>query len=305
LKAKWLWPALLVVLVACGGSTRVGTFRPDRVLTFGDETSAITADGRKWTVNGLGSTGAIDCRANLNWTQYLTLSFGLPFAQCNPDNLPVSSINYAAPGAKVADVALQIDQQFAAGGFDRNDLVTILAGTNDILEQYAQLATLGEAAITATLEARAGVLASQVNRVGLAGGKVLIATVPDLSYAPFARAEQAADPSIDRIGLLRRLVVRFNLQLRLGLINDGTMIGLVQADEFVQSRIRFPAQLGFVNVADAACAVALPDCTTATLVPNANGNTWLWASPTELGAGGHFQLGQFADSRARNNPFQE
>lgn len=301
---RW-WTALLVLLVACGGNTQVEPFRPQRLLAFGDETSVITADGKKHTVNAVTAAGAIDCASNPNWVQLLSQSFNLPFPQCNPAGSPTVSVNYAVAGAKVADLAPQIDQQFAAGGFTNRDLVTVLAGTNDIVEQYQRLAAQGEAAITATLQARAEALAAQVNRIANAGGKVLISTVPDTSFTPFALAEQTADPSIDRISLLRRVVFAFNSRLRAELINDGSMIGLVLADELVQVVARNAGFFGFVDVTQAACAVALPDCTTQTLVPNASGDTWLWASPLQLSAGGHRQLGAVADSRARNNPFQE
>ena len=53
----------------------------------------------------------------------------------------------------------------------------------------------------------------------------------------------------------------------------------------------------------AACAVALPDCTTNTLVLNAAANTWLWADNLHLGAQGHAQIGNAALTRAARNPF--
>ena len=48
---------------------------------------------------------------------------------------------------------------------------------------------------------------------------------------------------------------------------------------------------------------ALPDCTTATLVPDAALPAYLWADATHLGPNGHAQLAGLAIDRARRNPF--
>ena len=54
----WGRPALLaavvaVLLVACGGGEQVETFRANRVIAFGDETSVINADHSKYSVNAV------------------------------------------------------------------------------------------------------------------------------------------------------------------------------------------------------------------------------------------------------------
>jgi outer membrane lipase/esterase len=303
--ARWLLLAALAALVACGGGERVSTFTPQRIVAFGDEASVITSAGRKYTINALDSAGALDCKTNPIWVQYLALVFTLPFAQCNPDGAIVRSINYATAGAKVADISPQIDQHFAAGGFGGQDLVTILAGSNDVIEQYRLYPAQSEAAIIAVLEARGEALAAQVNRVAAAGGKVLIATLPDLGLTPFALAEQAAHPApdVDRAALIRRLLERFNAKLRINIINDGRLIGLVVADQLVQVMVKSPGSYGLVNVTGAACTVALPDCTSQTLVTGATSDNWLWADSLQLGPVAHRQLGLLADVRARNNPF--
>ena len=302
--SSWWWVAALVLLTSCGGGDRVSTFAPQRLIAFGDEASVITTTGRKHTVNAVDTGGALVCASNPNWVQYLALTFGFVFAQCNPAAVPVTALTYAVAGAKVADISGQIDQHLATGSFGSKDLVTVLAGVNDVIEQYRLFPGQSEAALVATVEARGAQLAGQVNRIAQAGGKVLITTVPDVSLSPFALAERVANPTgADRVALIRRLVDRFNAKLRINLINDGTMIGLVFADELVQSIVRIPSAFGFVNVVDVACTTALPDCTTQTLVTNASGDTWLWADSLQLTPGGHRQLGAAADSRARNNPF--
>ncbi len=247
-------------------SDRVGTFSPERLVAFGDETSVITSDGRKYSVNAVDANGAIACALSPNWTQYLAQAFGLVFAQCNPTNVAVTALNYATPGAKVADIKTQVDQHLATGSFGGRDLVTVLAGVNDIVEQYRLFPAQSEDTLVAVVEGRGAALAAQVNRIAQAGGKVLIATAPDISVSPFSGAENAANPGSDRQAVLKRLVDRFNAELRINLINDGTKIGLVFADETVQSMVKTPSSYGLVNVANVACAIAPPACTTLTLV---------------------------------------
>jgi hypothetical protein len=45
------------------------------------------------------------------------------------------------------------------------------------------------------------------------------------------------------------------------------------------------------------------DCTTATLVTNANASTWLWASDRWMSWRAHQYLGSFARGRVTDNPF--
>jgi lysophospholipase L1-like esterase len=320
--------ALSMLLASCGGGELVSEFRPQRIVAFGDQTSVITqqgqidpvtqqayaASGQKFTINALDATsGALLCQGNPNWVQYLAQSFALPFAQCNPDNVAAPSIDHAANGARVAELTAQVDAHLAADSFSGNDLVTVLVGANDVVEQYALYPAQSEATLIATLEQRGAQVAAQVNRIAAAGGKVIVSTVPDLGLTPFALAEKAAhDASDDRAALLSRLTARFNAGLRVGLLNEsGRSIGLVLGDELVQTYVRFPSVGGLANVTDAACSAPLPDCTTATLVDAAkssggtvtNGVTYLWADSRELSATGHRLLGISADTRARNNPF--
>lgn len=302
------------VLTACGGGEQVTRFAPSRVLAFGDETSVIddsgsTGNGRKYSVNALASDGTtLDCNASPIWIQTVAQAYGFTFPQCNRGTLavadPLSRI-YATPGAKVADVVAQVDQHVAAGGFVATDLVTILVGSNDLLALYAQYPTVPEADLIAQAEAAGTALALQVNRIADAGGKVVIATTPDLGLTPFGLAEEAASPG--RSGVLSRLAARFNAKLRVTVVNDGRRIGLVFADEALQTAYKFAAQSGFTNVLAAVCdpakAPTLPQCTTATLVTDGSATTWLWADATHLSAGGQALLGTIALSRAVNNPF--
>jgi outer membrane lipase/esterase len=230
------------------------------------------------------------------------------FAQCNPTGAEVRARTLAVPGAKVADIAAQAAQ---VGPLAGRELVTVLAGAHDVLEQYARYPGVSEAQLSAELEATGAALAAQVNALADAGGKVLIATVPDLGLSPFAYAERAANTDTDRAALLSRLTLRLNAKLRANIYNDGRRIGLLLADELVQTVVRFPSSYGYVNVVAAAClsTAALPACNTTTLqpadgtIPAASAFSWLWADATHLSPGGHNRLGALAASRASGNPF--
>jgi outer membrane lipase/esterase len=305
------------MLASCGGGTQVERFVPTRVVAFGDESSLIDdfnadANGRKYTVNAImADLVTLDCKANPIWVQYLATVYGLVFPQCNPDAVvaPTSRI-YAAPDAKVADIAAQVDQSIAASPFAAKDLVTVLAGANDILAEYAKFPGVDADTLEKNVEADGAALATQVNRVADAGAKVLISTVPDMGLTPFAIAEQAANTDTDRAALLTSLTARFNAGLRTSIENDGRKIGLLLTDELVQAIVKSPsASGGFANVAAAACSAALPSCTTLTLVADpitalpASGDTWLWADDRHLSAGGQKGLGGLAATRAAGNPF--
>jgi outer membrane lipase/esterase len=303
------------LLVSCGGGgDQVEPFVPTRLLVFGDEISSIqdvnsNGQGRKYNVNALAADNlTLDCTTNPIWVQYLSASYGLVLPACNPNGLQnLTSRSYALPGQLATDVAAQVTQHLASSSFSETDLVTVLAGANDILAQYGQYPTISETAARANLEAAAEQLAAQVNRIANAGGRVLIATVPDLGLSPYAIAQKAANTDTDRAALLSRLTSYFNVRLRREILNDGTRIGLLLADELVQVVVKFPATYGLTNVisplCDTALAATVDQCTSLTLVSGGTTGTYLWADDRRLGPAGHLRLGQAAASRAANNPF--
>lgn len=298
--------AAAALMAGCGGgSTQIEPFAPTRIMAMGDEASHLTADGKKYSVNAVdATTGALQCQNNPIWVQSLATQFGLVFPQCNPDKVATpQGLMYAKPGAKVDGVKAQIDAQFAAGGFTSKDLVAILIGANDVLDLYRQFPAQNRETLLSSAGERGRALADQVNRVANAGGRVIVVTLPDLGLTPFAIKEKASKTDVDRAVLLSELTATFNTQMRLNIINDGRLIGLVLADEMTQAIVKFPSGFGYANVDSPACKVALPDCTTKTLVDTASADTWLWASDYLLANGGQNRLGLLAQTRARNNPF--
>lgn len=311
-RVRSLWAlmgiAALALLASCGGGSLENPYTPTRIVAFGDETSVITSDGHQYTVNYVDPTTLVlNCTVNPNWVQYLAQAYGLYFSGCNTVTGP--SVMHAVAGARATSLSAQVDAHLASDTFSRGDLVTVLIGAHDILDEYllTRSGTTIEAA-QAELAARGTTVANQVLRIVAAGGKVLISTVQDQGLTPYA-----AVPALNNdAALLTSLTQAFNTQLRLSLVNaSGRDVGLVLGDELVRRDVNFPGSYGYSNDNNPACLSADPDpnavpvstCTTVTVQPNIDPNTWLWADYFHLGPQGQRELGDQALYRARNNPF--
>ena len=315
--------AAAAIVAACGGGTQVQAFRPARIIALGDESSVLDDfqgdhNARKYSVNALLSESTdphtLSCKVLPIWIQVLANGYGITFPQCNAADPVVANPTgriRAQPNAKVADIAAQIDAQNAESPFNANDFVTVMVGQHDILDAYAQYPNVSEATLTASLETAGAVLGQQVNRITDSGAKVLLATVIDQGITPFAAAEKAANADTDRAALLQRLSTRFNSSMRQTILNDGRKIGLILADEYFNGVYTVVGAGGFNNVITPVCDLSksqlvppsILDCTTLTLIPNGSATTYLWADTLHLSAGGQFQLGSLALTRAQNNPF--
>ncbi len=305
-----------LLLAACGGGTsQFEPFVAQRVLVVGDELSAIESDGRKYGINGLvANSETLDCSAEPNWVQSVAAYYGLVFKECNPTNTTtLNAITRAAAGAKVADIAAQVEAQVAAGGFRDKDLALVLGGMNDILELYGRFQTGAQslASLQGEAQARGERMAAVVNRLVDLQAKVIVSTVPDLGLSPFAVAEEA-----NKAGsafALSELTRVFNERLGVRVLLDGRFVGLMQTDLRTQLANRFPGGFGLSDASSAACNVTLPEtalpnsslrrCTTGTLVTGASSGAFFWAYGTQLSTGGQSQLASLAVDRARLNPF--
>jgi phospholipase/lecithinase/hemolysin len=290
-------------LASCGGGTsQVEAFVPLRLMTMGDDMSAFTAEGKKYAVNGFAAGGTTpDCKALPIWTQVVANAYGFGFAECPVGTGEQKALSRAFAGARVADLKTQVQAQVAAGGFADKDLVTVMIGTHDVRDLYLQSKTTGAPSKDALLEAakdRGIEIARQVNALVDLGAKVIVATIPDVGLSPWGIAQGA-----EGAALLKELTAALNGRIRVNILNDGRFVGLVLGDELSQTAARVPAAYSLTDAATAACTVAPPACTTATLVANATADTWFWADSTWLSAGGHRQLGALTEARARLNPF--
>jgi len=295
---------LALGLASCGGGTsQVEAFVPQRLITMGDDMSAFTPDGKKYAINGFAANSTTpDCKALPIWTQVVANAYGFGFAECPVGTGEQKALSRAVAGARAADLKAQVQAQVAAGGFANKDLVTVMIGTNDVRDLYAQwLVDRTDAKRGALLDAareRGVEIARQVNAMVDLGAKVIVATIPDVGLSPWGTAHGA-----EGVTLLKELTAALNGRIRVNILNDGRFVGLVLADELSQTAARIPAAYALTDASTAACTVAPPDCTTATLRANATADGWLWADSTWLATGGHRQLGALAEARARLNPF--
>jgi phospholipase/lecithinase/hemolysin len=288
-----------LVLTSCGGGTQqIDPFTPARVIAFGDEMSAFAPDGRKYIVNSFDTAGtAIDCSRNPIWVQTVASLYGYRFKECLAGSVDPKAVTWAAPLARVADVKAQIDQQEALG-FTAQDLAMVLVGTNDIKALYEARGTADNATLAAQSRQLGVDAAAQVNRMIALGAKVIVSTMPDLGLTPWGLAKGTSDAA-----LLTNLSLAFNGGLRVAILQDGRYVGLVLADELMQTDVKFPSSFGLSNVTEAACLVALPDCTPSTLATGATATAWLWADELFPAYPLHQQLGSQAARLARSNPF--
>jgi len=300
--------AAAALIAGCGGGTeQIDPFAPTRIIAFGDESSVILDSGKKYGINRLNTdTQLLDCTQNPNWVQLLASNYGMVFRQCNVNGVALpQGIMYAASGLKVSDLATKIDLHLSNDRFFNKDLVTVMVGMNDILELYRQFPAQDRGSLINEASVRGKQLAEQVNRIANAGGRVLVATLFDMGDTPFGQNEKLLQSDIDRSVFLNDLTAAFNTAMRLNLLNDGRLIGLVLVDETMQQIVRFPSAFSFTNVTQAACRtdVAPQDCTSSTLQSDASETQWAWAGDRYLGPTVQQRIGSLALTRARNNPF--
>lgn len=313
----------MLMLASCGGGEQVERFQPTRLISFGDENSMIVDvnsdhNGAKYTINALkdpattGGAVVLDCATNPTWNQYVGQFYGLVFPECNPSSVATTNRNLSTLGGLASgtsgSVQAQVDTFVAGDQFNGKTLVTVMAGQNDVLAQYAayKAGTITEDQAVANVEQAGTDLSAQVNRIATLGGKVLVSTIPDQGTTPFGLAEEAAFAG--RAATLTRLTSRFNSKMRIGLINDGTRIGLVLADEGISANIK-SATTTLTNVTQQACdatkITSTLQCTTAKLVTDAGttGEAYLWADDRHLSGAGQRLVGNLGTTRASGNPF--
>jgi phospholipase/lecithinase/hemolysin len=250
---------------------------------------------------------------SLLWTQILAATYNFVFAECNPSTLPVSAFIYAEPGAKADDFAAQVARaRVVHGSFGCHDLMSVLIGANDVIDLFENVYLVSPTqdtynAVIQELNARAARVGQIVAQLTANNGpNFIVSTMPQIDLTPYARQQQALHPELNVVGVLDEFSTAFNTTLRTTIPNDGTRWGLVELDSLLNAGSTNPSQYGLTNVVDPTCKPetwGTPDCTTNTLVPNANTNTWLWASNKWMGWIAHFNLGNFARSRAQGNPF--
>ena len=146
----------------------------------------------------------------------------------------------------------------AAGSFSGTELVTMLAGGNDVFLNLATFAATVGAGGDATVAGGAAVTAMGTAGAELAGyikalivakgaKRVVVVTLPDVSQTPLGYSQPASVQ-----GLINTMVTTFNSQLTSGLA--GTT-GVLIVDAYTQGRLQTasPVQYGVTNTTVPAC----------------------------------------------------
>ena len=280
-------------LVSFGDSlSDVGTYKVGGVNAMG---------GGKYTVNSVSSK---------NWTELLAAQMGLPTpcpAQTGLDGdaafgfaVPVvnatACLNYAQGGSRVTNpvgpgnknlggnnatlgqltvpIVTQIENHLrkTGGTFSGKELVTVMAGGNDVFINLASVALGMTPTDAVTAMGTAGAqLADYIKTRILANGatKVAVLNIPDIKGTPFGQSNSAATQ-----GLIDLMVTTFNAQLKAGLQNTSGVL-LIDAYTASKDETANPAQYGLSNVTGTACVLNNPALNplNSSLVCNANNVT--------------------------------
>ena len=325
-----LLPALVsaLLLTACGGGTeQVKSFKPERLIVFGDENSMIedavdaagVHDGFKYGINDRSSGNAGKCLVDPTVVQVVASHYGFVFAQCNPNAETPRAFSLAQRLATVDDPSLGLAQQRAnLPDLGPKDIATVMIGSNDIIALYERTLTgMTRTEAVAEAQRRGGHAAEQVNAILATGARALVMTVANLGVSPYAATANQTNPGAS--ALLKDLTTEFNAYLRTRIDSakyDGRNYGLVLADDIVSAMARSPSSFLTSPAITNAPACPMPDvinpdsaataalaCDGSALVSGAVVASHLWATDRHLGPNAHNRIGSQAASRASSNPF--
>ncbi|MFW9616244.1 hypothetical protein [Aquabacterium sp.] len=259
------------------------------------------------------------CNTASLWIQSLALSFGKGYRSECPLTSYSGAETYAEAGAKVADVATQVDNHLSELG--SGVMVTIMAGQNDILELYAQVKanTLTLAQAQTIAQERADALAVVVKKVIATGAKVVLALTPDLGESPLAYTTG------ENRTALAALTKSFNDQVyitRLGEESGRNLAGVnpVSLTNTTTRSTSYVYEKPLCNTAttntatrpDGTTLSVTPDvsngfgreltkfCTASTYVTDGSLSTYMWADLVRFAPAAHALIGSTAATRAAN-----
>lgn len=171
---------------------------------------------------------------------------------------PSEADNAGYLGQLTVPVVTQIQNHLAAvgGAFSGNELVTVMAGGNDLFRVLADV-SYGRKTTTEAITAMGvagGQLAAYVNSLIVAKGakRVVVVNLVDVSKSPFGYSQ-----SVSSQAFINLMVATFNAQLSAGLA--GTQ-GVLLIDGYTASRDQAvnPAQYGLTNATTPACNLSAP-----------------------------------------------
>lgn len=198
-----------------------------------------------------------------------------PIGPSNLATFPASSSG--AIGALTVPVLTQIQNHLAASGgsFAATDLVTVLAGANDLFMQVATVqgtvaaggnATAAGQAANVAMGQAGGELAAYIKSLIVAKGakRVVVVGIPDVSVTP----DSLGQPQSSR-DLVQLMAFTFNAQLQSGLQGVPEVL-YVDGYTAIQQWAANPDAVGLTNVRTQACNAAVVTtsllCSAATLI---------------------------------------
>ena len=300
--------ASAALLAACGSSSTESAISPKRFIAFGDGLADVGQKGSSYTINdGSINNWMLRISSNYGGTLKPVSAGGLSYAQ---GNARVTATPDAAGNAATPTVTQQIDQFLAANKFADTDLVMLSAGASDIIAGMAavQAGTLTEEQYVAAAGKAGQELAAQVRRLSDAGAKhILMTGTYDLSRTPWAKA-------IKKESLISSASRRFNDDLLVNIVDMGKTVLYVDVAYYVNLFEGSPGGYGFTDSSTPVCTsvdagpgigigageVNSALCTTATLLPNANPDRFLFADKVYITPAAHREFGNYAYDRLRN-----
>ena len=198
-----------------------------------------------------------------------------------PNSIALQSFGQRNLGLIAKPLADQMaDHLTASGGsYSGKELVTVLAGANDVFMELSLTAPTDPTAAVTNVATAGATLGQLIKTQIVAKGakRVLVLNMPDVAGTPFARSLDT-----DTVGLIDLMVKTFNAQLAAQL-QGVPEVRLADAYTVSKDQVANPAQYGLVNVTDEACGT------------NALGTTSLVCNASNTLAGVDISRYQFAD----------
>ena len=309
--ANWMRRTALVaacasaaLLAACGSSSIESALKPEQLITFGDGYSFVRE--QRYTVNN----GTVN-----NWTLQLldhyqksgSATGGLvSFAE---GNTRIAQHPDAAGNATTPTITEQVDRFLAMGTPKPNDLLLLNGGISDLIVGMAAVRagtqTPDQFVANARLNGQA--LAAQVRRLVAAGASHIAVTgTYDLGKTPWAK-------SIGQEALLSQASSRFNESLLVAINDLSQHVLYVDAAYYVNLYESTPSSFSFNNATTPVCTsvdagngigigqgqVNSALCTSATLLPGADADRYVFADAVYLAPSAQRQLGLYAYDKLR------
>jgi phospholipase/lecithinase/hemolysin len=228
-----------------------------------------------------------------------------------PNSVALQSIpdqtNGGLPTQTLGLMAKPIKDQMAAhlaaagGSYSGQELVTVLAGANDVFMELSFIGTgLGAATPAgafANMALSGATLGNLIKTEVLAKGakRVMVLNIPDVASTPFAKSRELTDPGTT--ALIDAMVKAFNTQLATAL-KDVPGVRLGDAYSVSKDQATNPAAYGLTNVTSVACGTNFLNgsalvCNGSNLIAG-DTSRYQFADDVHPTAYGHQLLAQFA-----------